>query len=164
MKYYITTLERALLESLKNSEKDIETLFNDLDFDKVIIVNLLHSLLAKNLIKLTSNQYYLNNNISKNMISELQRTDSQLLEIKEIIGQTFKSAKIKGDQSFKLKKISMSNKDLIVFKSMLSNIDSFLTDISKKSNKMKTCEQQVIFWGVKEYSEILNEIIEDIGA
>ncbi len=64
------------------------------------------------------------------------------------------------DKVFKFKKVAMDSRDEKIFKAMLINLESFLNEAHKKAEKLTPLnEQKIIFWGMANTNQLLNQII-----
>lgn len=155
--YNFTVLERMILESVNKSAKDLEQIHEDTGLDKSICTNVLFSLLAKNLIIIDFNVYRLNKNLSEAILSELTDQRNRCVEINALVRECVKLSLLEGSDTFKFKKVYMSEKDKKLLKAMLYNIETFLDGL--KSQKGKTKEETFVFWGGENYANAINAYI-----
>jgi hypothetical protein len=155
MNYNINLVERLLLESLQNKPKTAMEIHSCTSIDKQIIQGVLESLIAKNIVTTMDGKYVINKNISNDIRGELNNSKDIKIEFTEILNSTFNLKK--DDSVLKLKKVHMNEKEEKIFKGLLYNVESFLTGLEKKQDKLS--KQQVIFWGEANYGKIINNYI-----
>lgn len=157
MSYRITPIERIVLESLQQEEKNIASLKNCTSLEHMILHNCINSLLAKGLINLSkSKKYYLVSSLSKEMLKMLCDKNEKREETLELLSEVI-SLSQNNQSLFKLKKVSISEKDSIVLKSLLHQVDSFLEKIENK--KCPQNKKQIILWGEANYGKVINSYI-----
>jgi hypothetical protein len=157
MKFYITPLERLILESLSRKEKDLSSLEDDTKLDQLILSNILQSLAAKNLVILERRKYYLNQALSNLMIKELKDNQSVMAEVNQVIKVCMNNMLNHNEGLFKYKKVYMDKSEEKLFNALLIQMETFIDGLSR--NKGKTHEQKVIFWGSDTYENITHQLL-----
>jgi hypothetical protein len=157
MNFNISPIERLILESLSRSPKELFELMHDTKMDKNVIINILQSLLVKNLLTVDSNRYQINSNLNQALIQQIKNEQNTLIEIGQVVKTTIKHSLNYKDNSFKYKKVYMNNDEEKIFKAMLIQLETFIEGLDKK--KGKTFEQKVIFWGSNSYENITTDML-----
>lgn len=157
MKYNLTILERMVLECLQKSEKSIGDIQNKTSIEINILSEVIKSLLSKNLINFKDAFYSLNRSLNQAILAELNDSTALLCEVNEIINSCVRS-KLDGQskESFKLRKVNMSEREEKIYTGLLYNLEAFLNSLTK-SDEIK--DQKVIFWGEGNYEDIKNNIL-----
>jgi GTPase involved in cell partitioning and DNA repair len=150
--YFVTTIERILLESLNKSPKTLVELQDDLNFSTETIQNILLSLIPKGMVNQRLNKYHVNTLTCQAQLDMLNNKDNLQEEVIEIVSNSINS-------DFKLKKVALSSEDKAILKSLLFNLDKFLEEVSKKKNQCATKDLEVIFWGFDQYNNITQNIL-----
>lgn len=157
MSYNLTILERMILECLSSSSKSVQDLQDKTKIRKDILNRVLESLVSRNIVLISSSKYSLNTNLRADITKELNNTTSLLCEVNEVINSCVRSKLIEdNEQSFKLKKVNMSEREEKIYNGLLYNLESFLGSLSKNDN---VSEQKIIFWGEGRYEDIKNSIL-----
>ena len=157
MNYNLSILERMILECLGNESKNTQELFSKTNIKTDILQKVLQSLITKNIILATGNSYSLNANLRKDIKRELNDSTALLCEVNEIINACVRSKlEDQSEQSFKLKKVNMSEREEKIYNGLLYNLESFLSSLKKDDN---VSEQKIIFWGEGNYENIKNSIL-----
>ena len=157
MSYNLTILERMILECLGASSKSVQELQDKTKIKKDILNRVLESLVSRNIVLISSSKYSLNTNLRADITKELNNTTSLLCEVNEVINSCVRSKLIEdNEQSFKLKKVNMSEREEKIYNGLLYNLESFLGSLSKNDN---VSEQKIIFWGEGRYEDIKNSIL-----
>lgn len=157
MNFHISPIERLVLESLSKSAKEIFELIQDTKLDKQVIINILQTLLLKNLIVIEERRYQISKNLNSVLIKQLKNEQSMLIEVSQVVKSTIKQCLNSKDNSFKYKKVYMDKDEEKLFKAMLIQLESFIEGLDKKRGK--TYQQKVIFWGSNSYENITSDML-----
>ncbi len=157
----ITTIERAIIESLVRKSKDLKSLTKDLDIHENVIFNSLNFLIENKMVT-TFNGSYSIQNVEKwqKKINSSINTNYEFHELSTGIQLSNIEHRCK---DFKIKKIWMDREEKAIFKSMIYNLEKFLDDIAKKNIQnhfLKTKDQIVFMQGHSSYSNICNALLE----
>ncbi|MBC75215.1 MAG: hypothetical protein CME64_04300 [Halobacteriovoraceae bacterium] len=155
--YNFTILERMVLESINKGDKGLYEIVEDTGLEQKVCENVLYSLMAKGLIKISGTKYIISDNLSEGIIAELKNQLNMTVEINTLVRECVKSSLMEGEDSFKFKKVYMSESDKKFLKGMLYNLESFLDGL--KNNKGATKEETFIFWGGENYAKAVNKYI-----
>ena len=157
MSYNLTILERMVLECVSKSSKNLTDIEEKTGIQKVMLLKVIQSLLSKSLISLNNHLYQLNQKQNDLITRELNDSTALLCEVNEIISSCIKRKLEETDaNSFKLKKVNMSEREEKIYNGLLYNLESFLGSLDK-SDKIR--EQKIIFWGEGNYEVIKNSIL-----
>lgn len=155
-------LERIVIESISKGEDTLESIQKDTSLDYSLVLNITARLIQQGLIKYKEGKY----SIYKNEIAwqKVNRGESVAVELKEIAeGMIDNYFFDKEKNILKLQKVYISEKEEKILKSLLDNIESFITNIRADQKKRKvrkeTQSQKVIFWAYSEYRDLLDNSI-----
>ena len=160
MNFTLTPIERMILESLNECEKNNLELFKCTTIPPLVLTNCLKTLLSQDLIKYRNGKYLINENLSSHMISLLKDQLNNKIETLEIISNCLESNH--QGSSFNLKKVSLDPDDLVVYKGLINQMDTFIKEVNIK-NKRKTvnsADKKIIFWGEGNYGIVINTYID----
>lgn len=158
MDNYITTIERYVLESLQKSEKTLFDLVLDTKLEPKVLKSILFNLQREKFISQKAETYSLNHTNLNQLKSVLKNKLSSTVEISQIVKSNIKESFInKNEQCFKIKKVSLNKDDAIALSSMLLDIENFLK--SRQDKKGKTSEEKIIFWGMNNYLDTINNLL-----
>lgn len=158
MNFMITLPERMILESVFKYEKTLEELCECTRLDKIVLQNILPTLITKNLLLIQNKKYYINKNINADMRKELSDNQNLKTELTEVVADCVRQKLINhNQQSFKLKKVFLSARDKVIFNAHVKNLEDFLDSISSRDHK--TADETIFFWGENTYEAITHNII-----
>ena len=109
----------------------------------------------KNIIIIQDGAYGLNPYTHPETKNEILSNDIVFAETNMIVKETIRKS-MQDKQSFKMKKVALSDKNLKLLNAMLINIEIFLNENEEK-NKANH-ESNIIFWGVNNYESICKKI------
>lgn len=157
MEFNLTILERMVLETLQIKSKDLSQIEHKTSIERNLLIKVLNSLVSKNLVIIFNNEYEINKNLSQAILDELNDKYSLMSEIHEIIDSCLRKA-LSNEQknSFKMKKVNMTQREEKIYDGLIYNLESFLGSLTKNEN---IAEQRIIFWGEGNYAEIKNNIL-----
>ncbi len=157
MGYNLTISERMILETLKFSDKNSIQIGEKTSLSIDQVEKVLNSLICKNLVKIDEAYYSLNKLNSPAVLKELNNSLSLISEVNEIINSCVRQ-KIhhNEDNSFKMKKINMSEREEKILNGLLFNVESFIDSLPCNDNIK---DQKIIFWGEGNYADIKNNIL-----
>lgn len=145
-----------ILESLQRAPKTNLELLKCTTIKPEVLHLALNSLSAKSLILLKERTYKINPVLSKQMKALLKEQENIKQEVTEIISTCFDLA-CNGESDFKLKKVYLNKEDLLVYKGLKHQLETFLNSIN--NDKEETNNQTCIFWGEGNYGKIINHYI-----
>jgi hypothetical protein len=154
----ILNIERMILESLAVKEKDLKGLSVDTKINESITKNFLSHLMMRNLVKYEKGKYQINHD----QLGVVSKEESYREEIKELLGSLVNLyfSKEAEAPALKLKKISLTPSEELIFNSHLKNLENFIEGI-KRERELKpiattTGDQKIIFWGHSDYANLIN--------
>lgn len=154
----MTIFERIILESLEKNEKTLPELIEDTALNEKLIFHCLKNLAAKNIILIQERKYTLNYQGKEQWNQNLLQADHLKLELQELLEGMLNVALKKTPESLlKIRKVHMEEKDEMILKAMLINVENFLQELEKKSTRSKkTSHKKIVFTGMAAYHDILH--------
>lgn len=172
MKEGLLILERIIVESISKKEKNIQELAIDTNLEHALLLNILPTLLMKNIINYQRGIYSINKENSLLWKSGINKTDNIKEEAKELftslVNQYFKNdiAEAKHNSVLKIQKVWLTKDEEMVLNSHMKTLESFFNSVknSRKINPIreKTFEQKVVIWGTSQYSELVHGVLEAV--
>jgi len=166
-------IERIVIESLSKKERNLQEMINDTNLDHSLLLNILPNLLMKNMIKYHRGIYSLNKENCLQWLSDINKNDNIKEEAKELfvsmVNQYFRKEPIPFASTapqLKIQKMWLTPDEEMVLRSHLATLDSFFTGV-KASRKVKpvrekTHEQRVVIWGLSQYSDLVDGVLQAI--
>ncbi len=152
----LSSLERTILECLDTKEKGFYDILLQTGLKEHVCQNLLQSLIFRGLIKTNGKTYEIKQGISPIVLNELNGFDAKQAESLEMIEAIIQC---QSNRVFKFKKIALDSKDEKIFLALLSNLETFLSDVHKRNVKqMPIKKRKIIFWGMGEIEQLLNQM------
>lgn len=159
MHYNITLPERMLLECLSAGDKSLLKIKRECQLEHSTALNILQSLLSKNLIVIKNKKYSLNSLIDAHMQKELYSNSDLLVEVSEIVNSCVRDTVSKSKENpFKMRKVYMTAREEKIFHGLLYNLETFL-DSLEINTKANIADQTIIFWGEQNYGKIINDTL-----
>lgn len=153
----IMILERAVLESIGAGNKSAQKIVEDIGMSLSWVKPVLFQLQSKGILQFDGMNYAI---INQEKLSEINNADNVKYEVKEIANSMIESYFAKNPAvGVKLQKVNMTDNEVEVFKTMLANMESFISDLRSRKRNVKTSKQQVIFWGSTTYQTLLGDFI-----
>lgn len=154
---YITLPERLILEVIQRNQPHFHQLLSLLKMDEKVLLKILSSLLGKGLILFTRDKtYQLSKSMNAEMRSLLKDNHSHLLEMDFLMKRVLQSRLFKNEvNAFNVKKISMTDREYKIYRGLLYNLETFLSDLEGKSFQKEN--NQIIYWGERSYAEAIND-------
>ncbi len=157
-------IERMVLESILDKEKNIEEISEDTGLDKRLLINIIPNFIFKNIIVYKNGYYYLNSKEKNKWIKKINEKSSVKEELKDVfaslVNEYFKNESGKTD--LKLRKIWLSPYEQKIFNMHLNSLEEFVSNIEndkKRGENDKLCDKQVVFWGHSKYSSIIDSFL-----
>ena len=152
----ITSIERFILETIENDHKTFQQILNESGLQENTCFNTLQALVIKNIISTNGIYYFINKNLTKEIVEKINSPRSKIQESVELIENYLNSS---GDD-FVISKVAMNDKDHKIFKAMLKNMESFLKDCHLKTkNEVSYKDRTFVFWGLTKNQKIINEMV-----
>lgn len=151
----ITSIERFILETLENGKKTFNQIHFESGLQENVCFNTLQALVIKNIVHTNGLQYYINRNLDNKAVEEINLPRFKREESVELIENYLNHS----TENFMISKVAFSEQDYKIFKAMLKNIDSFISDCHKKmKNEIPYKDRIFIFWGMTKTSNIINQM------
>lgn len=140
----ITNIERYLLECIGDNKYGINEINFHTQLDSKIVKNCIHRLIAKGLLSLEGEFYFINKeNLNRNL-EELNSPSNLYREIRPLFnGLLWNGINKKKKTLFKLKKFSLNPTDEKILRNLIQNVDDFIKD--NNTNGKDPFSQQKVF-------------------
>ncbi|MDO9183201.1 MAG: hypothetical protein Q7U04_12370 [Bacteriovorax sp.] len=173
MKDGLLIIERIIIESLSKKERNMQEIILDTNLDHSLLLNILPNLLMKNMIRYTRGTYSIEKENCFQWLNEVNKTDNVKEEAKELfislVNQYFKKDLVKpvgNETQLKIQKVWLTRDEEVILRSHLSGLDGFFTGVKAsrriKPEREKTCEQRVVIWGLSQYSDLVDGVLEAV--
>lgn len=165
MNVQLLVVERMVLESLIKGDKTITQIALDTKIQKRVLTNILANCLSNGFISFRKGFYSLNNKTKLEWLPAINKKDHVKEEVKELFSSLTNNyfSKEKNNAQLKMQKLSMTKDEEVIFKSLIYNIEFFISSIksdrSRRPIKEKTCDQTIIFWGHSNYAEVVKSTL-----
>jgi hypothetical protein len=173
MKDGLLIIERIIVESLSKKERNLQEIIHDTNLDHSLLLNILPNLLMKNMIRYTRGTYSIEKENCFQWLNEINKTDNIKEEAKELfislVNQYFKKDCVKlraMEPQLKIQKVWLTRDEELVLRSHMASLDGFFTGVKAsrrvKPEREKTCEQRVVIWGLSQYSDLVDGVLEAV--
>jgi hypothetical protein len=173
MKNGLLIIERIIIESLSKKERNLQEIIIDTNLDHSLLLNVLPNLLMKNMIRYTRGTYSIEKENCFVWLNEVNRTDHIKEEAKELfislVNQYFKNdlEKLPAIKpQLKIQKVWLTRDEDLILRSHMHGLDGFFTGVKAsrrlKPEREKTCEQRVVIWGLSQYSDLVDGVLEAV--
>ncbi len=153
----LSSLERIILECLGKQNLAYEEIQIQTGLHENVCFNVLQALVIRGLVTTDGIRYKITESLSPLMLEEINGHDAKEAESLEMIEAVLEQ---RSGRVFRFQKIAMDSRDEKIFLAMLSNLESFLNDAHKKShNTVPMKERKVVFWGMGEVKNLMNQIV-----
>lgn len=173
MKDGLLIIERIIIESLSKKERNLQEIIIDTSLEHSLLLNILPNLLMKNMIRYNRGTYSLDKENCFQWLNEVNKSDNVKEEAKELfislVNQYFKKDVEKNlavTPQLKIQKVWLTKDEEMVLRSHMAGLDGFFSGV-KASRKMKpqrekTCEQRVVIWGLSQYSDLVEGVLQAV--
>ena len=173
MKDGLLIIERIIIESLSKKDRNLQEIIIDTNIDHSLLLNILPNLLMKNMIRYKHGSYFLNKENCFEWLSQINKGENIKEEVKELfislVNQYFEKDKEKNQATppqLKVQKMWLTRDEEIILRSHMATLDGFFNGV-KASRKVrpeheKTSEQRVVIWGLSQYSDLINGVLEAV--
>jgi hypothetical protein len=148
-----TSLERIVLESLRENKKSVAEIVTDTNLDLRHLAHVLHSLTTRNILKKENAYYEFNPQLRESMVQLLQNKESLRAESIEMIDSLLTNA----DSNFKAKKIYLTELDKKIFYSHLKSLEDFLKQLERCPKTQPLHKYDYVFWGFQNYGDSIKQ-------
>lgn len=173
MKDGLLIIERIIIESLSKKDRNLQEIIHDTNLEHSLLLNILPNLLMKNMIRYTRGTYSLEKENCFQWLNEINKSDNVKEEAKELfislVNQYFKKDCIKlraVEPHLKIQKVWLTRDEELVLRSHMASLDGFFTGVKAsrrvKPEREKTCEQRVVIWGLSQYSDLVDGVLEAV--
>lgn len=173
MKDGLLIIERIIIESLSKKERNLQEIVNDTNLDQALLLNILPNLLMKNMIRYIRGTYSINKENCFQWLNEINKTDNVKEEAKELftslVNQYFKKdteKKVVVVPQLKIQKMWLTPDEEMVLRSHMAGLECFFNGVKAsrklKPEREKTCEQRVVIWGLSQYSDLVDGVLEAV--
>lgn len=153
----LSSLERIILESLGRQTLVYEDIQIQTGLHENVCFNVLQALIIRGLVATDGVRYRITENLSPIIMEEINGAESKAAESLELIEAVVEQ---KSDRVFRFQKVAMDSRDEKIFLAMLSNLETFLADVHKKSQgSVPLKERKVVFWGMGEVKTLMSQIV-----
>jgi hypothetical protein len=151
----LSSLERVILESIGNKNLSYEEIQTQSGLQENVCFNILQAMMIRGILRFEHNNYKVNNNISPEIMEEINGIEARKAESLELIEATLDQ---KEQRIFRFQKVAMDSRDEKIFMAMLSNLESFLKDAHQKSQlTIPIKNRKVVFWGMGDVQKLMNQ-------
>ena len=173
MKDGLLIIERIIIESLSKKERNLQEIINDTSLEHSLLLNILPNLLMKNMIRYTRGIYSLEKENCFLWLKEINKNDYIKEEAKELfislVNQYFRADICKKpamETQLKIQKVWLTSDEEMVLRSHMASLDGFFTGVKAsrrvKPEREKTSEQRVVIWGLSQYSDLVDGVLEAV--
>jgi predicted DNA-binding transcriptional regulator len=153
----LSTIERVILESLDSHNKSLKEIQTETGLSENMTFNLLQALIIRGLVGYESSGYHIGKHIPLEIVKTLNSETSKKLEALELLTSMVESPR---DEEFKMRKVYLEGSDEKIFKSLLIQMESLITEASKKNKKnLKDCK--VVFWAYDSYGSLIQRMVQE---
>lgn len=173
MKDGLLIIERIIIESISKKERNMQEIVHDTNLDQALLLNVLPNLLMKNMIRYNRGIYSIDKENCFQWLNEVNKTDNVKEEAKELfislVNQYFKKDIEKKHvltPQLKIQKMWLTNDEEMILRSHMAGLECFFSGVKAarklKPQKEKTCEQRVVIWGLSQYSDLVDGVLEAV--
>ena len=173
MKDGLLIIERIVIESLSKKERNLEELMLDTGLEHSLLLNILPNLLMNNMIIYQRGIYSIEKEKCFQWLSEINSKDHVKEEAKELfislVNQYFKkeNAPVKSfEPQLKIQKMWLTPEEDKILRSHMTSLDQFFIGLKnsrlKRPVREKTCDQRVVFWGISQYSDLVEGVLKAV--
>lgn len=157
MKLELSLTERLIVEELSVKPASFYELKEQTNFGNEVLLNSLHLLSAKNIVRAHKNHYSLNRSFVEQFKEDLTSYQNNIYELKELISSAIDFSVEHQKQDFGVHKVSLTRSELAVVKGLISEIDSVLKQAKKKSDHGQ--DKVLFYWGHGDYNQIIHHTL-----
>lgn len=173
MKDGLLIIERIIVESLSKKERNLQEIIMDTNLDHSLLLSILPNLIMKNMVRYTKGIYSLEKENCFQWLNEINHTDNVKEEAKELfislVNQYFTKSNERRtsiDPQLKIQKVWLTRDEEVILRSHMAGLESFFKAVKDsrkvKPEKEKTCEQRVVIWGLSQYSDLVDGVLQAV--
>ena len=153
----LSSLERVVLECVGKQSVSYEEILSQSGLHENVCFNVIQALIIRNILATNGIHYHVSEKLSPLIMEEINGDEAKQAESLELIEALLEQ---KSNRHFRFKKIAMDSKDEKIFQAMLINLESFIADAHKKSQKyIPIKDRKIVFWGTGDVKNILTQIV-----
>jgi len=154
----LSSLERIILESIGKGSPVYEEIQVQTGLHENVFYNVLQALIIRGLVSTDGVRYKISEALSPLLLEEINGKEAKQAEYLELMEAVVEQP---NERVFRFQKVAMDSRDEKIFVAMLSNLESFLADAHKKAqSSVPMKERKVVFWGMGEVKNLMNQIVE----
>lgn len=173
MKDGLLIIERIIVESLSKKERNMQEIIVDTNLDHSLLLNVLPNLLMKNMIRYKRGIYSIDKENCFQWLTQVNQTDNVKEEAKELFISLVNQYFQKDDEKkqalppqLKIQKMWLTEGEEMVLRSHMAGLEAFFTGVKAsrktKPQREKTCEQRVVIWGLSQYSDLVEGVLQAV--
>jgi hypothetical protein len=173
MKDGLLMIERIVIESISKKEKNIQEIEIDTNLNHGLLLNILPSLLMRNMIRYKNGMYSLDKEHCFQWLSQVNKKENVKEEAKEIftslVNQYFEKDSTIAPQigpQLKIQKMWLTRDEELILKSHMATLEGFFNGVKEARKyhpqREKTCEQRVVIWGLSQYSDLVEGVLKAV--
>lgn len=173
MKDGLLIIERIIIESLSKKERNLQEIIMDTNLDHSLLLSVLPNLIMKNMVRYTRGIYALEKENCFQWLNEINKEDHIKEEAKELfislVNQYFAKSNERKTSlvpQLKIQKVWLTKDEEVVLRSHMAGLESFFTQVKAsrkvKPEREKTCEQRVMIWGLSQYSDLVEGVLQAV--
>lgn len=153
----LTVVERIIIESLEKRTLSYQEVQNQTGLQDNICFNVLQALILKGLVITDGRNYTMSKHLTEELLEVVNNQEKKKGETLEYIEAM---TEYRGQHNFHFKKVALDSRDEKIFKAMLLNLESFLADAHRKSEKeVLLKDQKVVMWAMGDLEQLVNQIL-----
>lgn len=173
MKDGLLIIERIIVESLSKKERNLQEIIMDTGLEHSLLLSVLPNLIMKNMVRYTRGIYSLEKENCFQWLSEVNQVDHVKEEAKELfvslVNQYFSKSnerKSYPEPQLKIQKVWLTKDEEVILRSHLAGLENFFSMVRAsrkvKPEREKTCDQRVVIWGMSQYSDLVEGVLEAV--
>lgn len=173
MKDGLLIIERIIVESLSKKERNMQEIIFDTNLDHSLLLNVLPNLLMKNMIRYKRGIYSIDKENCFQWLTQVNHTDNVKEEAKELFISLVNQYFQKDDEKkqalptqLKIQKMWLTEGEEMVLRSHMAGLEAFFNGVKAsrktKPQREKTCEQRVVIWGLSQYSDLVEGVLQAV--
>ena len=148
-----TILERVVIESIFKGNKTVKKIVEDTSLNSKLIEHITTSLCEAKLLEEREGEVKIPSQKRDYIIQNMQNKKNQMIEMNTLIKSCMRKSVQGLEKPFHFKKVFMDDKEQVILQGLLNNVDNFLKSV--ESNRGKTKNETIIFWGSENYASSL---------
>lgn len=157
----ITTIEWSLLEVLiERGPCELTDLVGHTQIPPHLVFQSLQYLIIKNFIRYKACYYHLNNKKLTELKSLYHSSENKKLETLSLVESLIKNEAAEPFHQIKLKRILLTEKDVVFLKSLFRQIEMFIDDAKRRNSRTKINSRQLmLLWGANWQDHVVENLL-----